>query len=82
MPNAVPKQPPLTLSQYAGAASETDRFAKVSGGTSKLTFGFFGEVGGLLAALKKVNRDQLLESETEVAGEEIRRRLQGVPVPH
>lgn len=71
MPNAVPKQPPLTLSQYASAASETDRFAKVPGGTSKLTFGFFGEVGGLLAALKKVNRDQLLESETEVAGEEI-----------
>ena len=71
MPKAIPKQPPLTLSQYAGAASETDRFAKVPDGTSKLTFGFFGEVGGLLAALKKVNRDQLLESETEVAGEEI-----------
>jgi hypothetical protein len=71
MPKAVPKQPPLTLAQYAGAASETDRFANVPGGTSKLTFGFFGEVGGLLAALKKVNRDQLLESETEVAGEEI-----------
>lgn len=71
MPKAIPKQPPLTLAQYADAASETDRFANVPGGTSKLTFGFFGEVGGLLAALKKVNRDQLLESETEVAGEEI-----------
>lgn len=71
MPSALPQQPPLTLTQYAAAAGETDRFAKVPGGASKLTFGFFGEVGGLLASLKKVNRDHLQESETEVAGEEI-----------
>lgn len=71
MPTALPQQPPLTLAQYAVAAGETDRFANVPGGASKLTFGFFGEVGGLLAALKKVNRDQLQESETEVAGEEV-----------
>ncbi len=71
MPIAIPQRPPLTLALYATTAGETDRFAKVPGGTSKLTFGFFGEVGGLLAALKKVNRDQLLESETDVAGEEI-----------
>lgn len=71
MPIAIPQRPPLTLALYATAAGETDRFANVPGGASKLTFGFFGEVGGLLAALKKVNRDQLLESETEVAGEEI-----------
>ncbi len=69
--SALPQRPPLTLAQYAKAASETDRFASVPDGTSKLTFGFFGEVGGLLSALKKVNRDQLLESETEVAGEEL-----------
>lgn len=71
MPLAIPQRPPLTLVLYATAAGETDRFASVPGGASKLTFGFFGEVGGLLAALKKVNRDQLLESEMEVAGEEI-----------
>lgn len=71
MPTALAQQPPLTVAQYAAAANETDRFADVPGGSSKLTFGFFGEVGGLLAALKKVNRDRLLESETEVAGEEI-----------
>lgn len=71
MPIAIPQQPPLRLAMYATAAGETDRFANVPGGASKLTFGFFGEVGGLLAALKKVNRDQLLESETEVAGEEV-----------
>lgn len=71
MTSAIAKKPPLTLAQYAATASETDRFINLPGGTTKLTFGFFGEVGGLLAALKKVNRDQLLESETEVAGEEI-----------
>ena len=71
MPTALAQQPPLTIAQYAAKANETDRFADVPGGSSKLTFGFFGEVGGLLAALKKVNRDRLLESETEVAGEEI-----------
>jgi NTP pyrophosphatase (non-canonical NTP hydrolase) len=71
MRTALPQQPPLTLAQYAVEASDTDRFASLPDGASKLTFGFFGEVGGLLAALKKVYRDQLLESETEVAGEEI-----------
>jgi NTP pyrophosphatase (non-canonical NTP hydrolase) len=71
VPNAVAQLPPLTLSEYATQARETDQFAQVTGGTSKLTFGFFGEVGGLLAALKKVNRDHLLESETEVASEEL-----------
>lgn len=71
MPKALPQQAPLTLAQYAAAADETDRFASVPDRARKLTFGFFGEVGGLLAALKKVNRDQLLESETEVAAEEI-----------
>lgn len=55
MPTALAQQPPLTIAQYAAAANETDRFADVPGGSSKLTFGFFGEVGGLLAALKKVN---------------------------
>ncbi|MBH2020512.1 nucleoside triphosphate pyrophosphohydrolase family protein [Polaromonas sp.] len=71
MVKASAQQLPLTIEQYAAKANETDRFADIPGGSSKLTFGFFGEVGGLLAALKKVYRDQLLESETEVAGEEI-----------
>lgn len=37
----------------------------------KLTFGFFGEVGGLLSALKKRRRDQLYQTEAEVVREEI-----------
>ena len=68
---ALPKPKPLGLKEYAEKAEQTDRFTDIPGGSSKLTFGFFGEVGGLLAAVKKVNRDHLQESETEVAGEEV-----------
>lgn len=71
MANAYVQKPPLTLAEYAEKANQTDRFAEVQDGETKLAFGFFGEVGGLLAAVKKVSRDQLRESETEVAGEEI-----------
>lgn len=71
MPTTVAQLPPLSLSEYAARGRETDQFANVPGGASNLTFGYFGEVGGLLAALKKVRRDRLLESETEVAGEEL-----------
>lgn len=61
----------LTLTEYSARANETDRFAHVAQGYDKLRFGLFGEVGGLLAAVKKVSRDQLKETETEVAAEEI-----------
>lgn len=71
MANAYAQKPPLTLVEYAERANQTDRFVEVQDGETKLAFGFFGEVGGLLAAVKKVSRDQLRESETEVAGEEI-----------
>lgn len=65
------QQPPLTIAEYAARSTQTDLFAEVPEGLGKLAFGFFGEVGSLLSALKKVSRDRLLESETGVAGEEI-----------
>jgi len=68
---AISQLPALTLVDYFSRANETDRFSQVPLGLEKLRFGFFGEIGGLLAAVKKVSRDQLKESETEVAGEEI-----------
>lgn len=71
MANAQKQQPPLTLADYAAQSSETDRFVSVPDGSIQLTFGFFGEIGSLLSALKKVNRDRLIESETQVAGEEV-----------
>ncbi|HDR9087461.1 TPA: nucleoside triphosphate pyrophosphohydrolase family protein [Burkholderia vietnamiensis] len=71
MVNALAQQPALTIAVYAEQSSQTDRFASIPDGSVQLTFGFFGEVGGLLSALKKVSRDHLKESETQVAGEEI-----------
>ncbi|KVT68768.1 nucleoside triphosphate pyrophosphohydrolase family protein [Burkholderia ubonensis] len=71
MVNAQAQQRPLTIAAYAEQSSQTNRFASISDGSVQLTFGFFGEVGGLLSALKKVSRDRLKESETQVAGEEI-----------
>lgn len=62
---------PLELENYAKAASSTDRFAQIDQRVDQLRFGFFGEIGGLLAALKKVSRDDLLETDTQVAAEEI-----------
>jgi NTP pyrophosphatase (non-canonical NTP hydrolase) len=62
---------PLELASYAAVARSTDRFAQFAQRIDQLRFGLFGEVGGLLAALKKVNRDDLLETETQVAAEEI-----------
>lgn len=65
------KSPPLTLAAYGKSAEATDRFAGDPRALERLRFGYFGEVGGLLAAVKKAGRDTLLESETEIAGEEI-----------
>lgn len=62
---------PLELASYASTARSTDRFAAVDQRVDQLRFGLFGEVGGLLAALKKVSRDDLLETDTQVAAEEI-----------
>lgn len=62
---------PLELSSYASAAKSTDRFADAEMRVSKLQYGLFGEIGGLLAALKKVSRDDLLETDTQVAAEEL-----------
>jgi len=64
----------LTFSEYAEKASRTDRFTQTDDSLQILKFGFFGEVGGLLSALKKVSRDSLQVSESELAGEELRGR--------
>lgn len=64
---------PLTLQSYGQQAGKTDRFTNEAAHEhyKKLTFGFFGEVGGLLAALKKRRRDQLYQTESEVVLDEI-----------
>ena len=64
---------PLSLQSYCRQAGKTDRFTDDAAHDhyKKLTFGFFGEVGGLLSALKKRRRDQLYQTESEVVRDEI-----------
>ena len=71
MSPAIAQRPPLLLAEYFESAAQTDQFANKPDELDKLRFGLFGEVGGLLAAVKKVLRDQLKGSETEITGEEI-----------
>lgn len=60
---------PLTFDDYARLALKTDRFAGESEENHyrKLSFGYFGEIGSLLSALKKVGRDQLDTTEQKQA---------------
>lgn len=65
--------PALTVLSYYEQASRTDRFKSSERGNHyrELGFGFFGEVGGLLSALKKGRRDQLTPPQAQVVGEEL-----------
>lgn len=47
----------LTLSAYAQRATASNQFHSDSEAVSQLRFGLFGEIGGLLAAVKKSKRD-------------------------
>lgn len=63
----------VTFVQYALLAEKTDRFKDEPKDVhyKKLSFGYFGEVGTLLSALKKVGRDQLETTEADQARIEI-----------
>jgi hypothetical protein len=62
-----------TLREYADQARKTDRFQSRPPHEhyEKLSFGFFGEMGGLLAALKKLQRDALELTTKQAACEEL-----------
>jgi len=65
-------QSDLTLTAYSERAQKSQRFVGTGQqALQNLTFGYFGEVGGLLASLKKVHRDKLLETERYFASEEL-----------
>jgi NTP pyrophosphatase (non-canonical NTP hydrolase) len=68
-----PSSPALSILDYYKQASRTDRFKTSERGDHyrELGFGFFGEVGGLLSALKKGKRDQLTPPQAQVVGEEL-----------
>lgn len=50
-------KPPMSLQMYQARADEANQFKGKPDALSQLRFGLFGEVGGLLAAVKKSHRD-------------------------
>ncbi|HNH15335.1 MAG TPA: nucleoside triphosphate pyrophosphohydrolase family protein, partial [Zoogloea sp.] len=47
----------LSLPEYQSRASASNQFKGTVEGFNQLRYGFFGEVGGILAAIKKSKRD-------------------------
>lgn len=71
MPVPTPQPPSLSIPQYRLKAGGTNQFQTNEAGYQKLKFGYFGEVGGLLSAVKKVGRDRLAASVNDLAAEEL-----------
>lgn len=71
MPRLSPQPEPLSIIEYTTKAFSTNQFQPNEDGFQNIIFGYFGEVGGLLSAIKKAGRDKLATTETELAGEEL-----------
>ncbi len=63
-------RPHLTLTEYEARAWKANQFKGSADALDQLRFGFFGEVGGLLASVKKSHRD-LGIAERATAAEEL-----------
>lgn len=62
---------PLSVPEYSLKAGATNRFESMADGFQSLRFGYFGEIGGLLSVVKKVGRDQIAATVSELAAEEL-----------
>lgn len=71
MTPALPQPQPLSIPEYVLKARETNRFENTPDELDNLRFGYFGEIGGLLASVKKSGRDQLTEPQSALAAEEL-----------
>lgn len=71
MQKPMPQLTPLSIPEYRLKACGTNRFQTTAEGFQSLRFGYFGEIGGLLSAVKKVGRDQLVATVNELAAEEL-----------
>lgn len=57
LPDEVSGNQRLSLAEYEERASASNQFKGQSGAFNQLRYGFFGEIGGTLAAIKKSKRD-------------------------
>jgi NTP pyrophosphatase (non-canonical NTP hydrolase) len=60
----------LSLNEYQLRAAYTDQFSKGDDPISQLRYGLFGEVGGLLSAVKKYHRENSLSRSRQESAEE------------
>ncbi|RJG11714.1 nucleoside triphosphate pyrophosphohydrolase family protein [Massilia cavernae] len=65
-----PQFPDLLLVDYQARSAYTDQFEGDQEAISQLRYGFFGEVGGLLSAVKKFHREKPLSSSRQESAEE------------
>ena len=66
-----PRPAPLSVPNFMLKARESLRFTDDDRGLEYVRYGFFGEIGGLLSAVKKSVRDNLDENVCQMAGEEL-----------
>lgn len=71
MAKPMPQLVPLSIPEYGLRASGSNQFDRDAIDFQQLKFGYFGEIGGLLSAVKKVRRDNLATTVTELAAEEL-----------
>lgn len=71
MSRPTPQPQPLSITEYKNKAFKTNQFQQDESGYQKIIFGYFGEIGSLLSALKKSGRDNLATTEADLAGEEL-----------
>lgn len=72
MAPVLPQPQPLSFPEYALKAGQTNQFQNAADELDYVRFGYFGEIGGLLAAVKKSIRDhQLKEEQSQLVSEEL-----------
>jgi len=61
----------LYINVYAAQALTSNQFTQSAEDVEKIRFGLFGEVGGILAGVKKASRDRLPVSQKDAIAEEL-----------
>lgn len=70
-PAPQPRPEALTVGKYMLKARESMRFSDDADSLQFIRFGYFGEIGGLLSAVKKAGRDSLKAADSQIAAEEL-----------
>lgn len=70
-PAPQPRPDALSVGKYMLKARESMQFSDDADSLQFIRFGYFGEIGGLLSAVKKAGRDSLKAADSQLAAEEL-----------